>query len=482
MFKYFVNDSEAIQKAVWFVEKNSGKEVDDTYEQEWQELNNQYNEEQTSELFVKLYYHYPDTMTLLRVLHPVDFDNIIVNTVVKNMEGKIVIGCINTSIVNHLVTLFANIMNWNSQSKELYILCKEVHTPELKLSWRRVTQSFDIYLVNIFERITGKLLESLEGTLDEKTYGKVVTELSKLPKQYVPVFYAKNAYKRQANHTNYFTSFDENIMIFKNGYINLDTDEIIYSIVNTFDEYNQCMNIDYEDTEYTSLSSDPVIKYIFSVLNNIFYNNIDKQVTIVYGTQSRVFMQLIEDLFGTYVTRVTMKDFNSKNEYFNKIVIIDAPTEMSVSLILRKLQEHQNIIVDCSNNQLPKITGTFNPDKVNIFPINHDIFNRLDKHTFFDEIFNADDEIVIPFCINIDKENLMCESNSAEYFCKSMIDYDEDESYTETDLYKRYITFCKANKLTTLTVLSLYNVIRVYNINITGDVGSRVYSGFKLKN
>ena len=177
-----------------------------------------------------------------------------------------------------------------------------------------------------------------------------------------------------------------------------------------------------------------------------------------------------------------MKDFNSKNEYFNKLVIIDAPTEMSVSLILRKLQEHQNIIIDCSNNQLPKITGTFNPDKVNIFPINHDIFNRLDKHTFFNEIFNADDEIVIPFCINIDKENLVCESNSAEYFCKSMIDYDEDESYTETDLYKRYITFCKANKLTTLTVLSLYNVIRVYNINITGDVGSRVYSGFKLKN
>ena len=124
MFKYFVNDSEAIQKAVWFVEKNNGKEVDNTYEQEWQELNNQYNEEQTSELFVKLYYHYPDTMTLLRVLHPVDFDNIVVDTVVKNMEGKIVIGCINTSIVNHLVTLFANIMNWNSQSKELYILCK----------------------------------------------------------------------------------------------------------------------------------------------------------------------------------------------------------------------------------------------------------------------------------------------------------------------------------------------------------------------
>ena len=63
-----------------------------------------------------------------------------------------------------------------------------------------------------------------------------------------------------------------------------------------------------------------------------------------------------------------------------------------------------------------------------------------------------------------------------------MIDFNEKETYTETELYKKYIAFCKANKLSTLTVLSLYNVIHKYDVVITGDIGSRVYSDFKLKN
>ena len=200
MSKYFIRDTESIKRAVWFVEKNNGVTVDDTYLQEWTELTEQYNENPSSELFMKLYYHYPSVMTLLRIIHPDDFDDVVVDTVVAKMEGKIMIGCINTTIVNHLVTLFANIMNWNSQSKELYVLCK-CDSTDLKLSWKRVSQSFDLYLIGIFERITEKLLHMLEDTVDAKLFGKIVTELGKLPK-YVPTFYAKNAYKRQASHTN----------------------------------------------------------------------------------------------------------------------------------------------------------------------------------------------------------------------------------------------------------------------------------------
>lgn len=480
MSKYFIRDTESIKRAVWFVEKNNGVTVDDTYLQEWTELTEQYNENPSSELFMKLYYHYPSVMTLLRIIHPDDFDDVVVDTVVAKMEGKIMIGCINTTIINHLVTLFADIMNWNSQSKELYVLCK-CDSTDLKLSWKRVSQSFDLYLIGIFERITEKLLHMLEDTVDAKLFGKIVTELGKLPK-YVPTFYAKNAYKRQASHTNNFTSYDENIMIFKNGYLDLNTDEVTYTIVNVFDDFNQCMNIDYTDVEESTMSKDAIVKYTMCLLNQMFYNKIDKQITIVYGSRSRSFIQLFESLFGTYITRVSMKDFNGKTEFGNKFIIIDSPSELSVSLISRRLHDRQNVFIDCSNNQLPKLTGTFDPDKVNIFPVNHDIFDRLDNRSFFEEIFNATDEIETPFSINIDKENLMCEANSAEYFCKSMIDYEEDETYTETELYKKYIAFCKANKLPTLTVLSLYNVIRVYNINITGDIGSRVYSGFGLRN
>ena len=480
MNKYFANDIESIKRAVWFIEKNNGVTVDDTYLQEWTELTEQYNENPTSELFIKLYYHYPSVLTLLRIIHPNDFDDYVVDTVVSKMNGKIMIGCINTTIINHLVTLFADIMNWNSQSKELYVLCKE-SSEDLKLSWKRVSQSFDLYLIGIFERITEKLLIELDGSIDPKLFAKIVTELGKLPKC-VSIFYAKNAYKRQANCTNNFTSYDENIMIFKNGYIDLNTDEITYTIVNVFDNFNQCMSIDYTETDYQPLSNDVIVKYIMSLLNQMFYNKIDKQITFVYGSRSRSFVQLFENLFGTYTIRVTLKDYNSKAEYGNKFIIIDSPSEVSVSLIAKKLQDHQNVLIDCSNNQLPKLTGTFNPDKVNIFPVNHDIFDNLNSQTFFEEIFNASETVETPFSINVDKENLMCEANSAEYFCKSMIDYNEEETYTETDLYKKYIAFCKANKLPTLTVLSLYNIIRVYNVDITGDIGSRVYSGFKLKN
>lgn len=481
MNKYFASDIESIKRAVWFIEKNNGVEVDDTYLQEWTELTKQYNENPTSELFIKLYYHYPSVLTLLRIIHPNDFDDYVVDTVVNKMIGKIMIGCINTTIINHLVTLFADIMNWNSQSKELYVLCKE-SSEDLKLSWKRVSQSFDLYLIGIFERITEKLLHNIEESgIDPKLFAKIVTELGKLPKC-VSIFYAKNAYKRQASYTNNFTSYDENIMIFKNGYIDLNKDEVTYTIVNVFDDFNQCMNIDYKEIDYQQISSDAVIKYIMSILNQMFYNKIDKQITFVYGSRSRTFVQLFENLFGTYTIRVALKDFNGKTEYGNKFIIIDSPSELAVSLIAKKLQDHQNVIIDCSNNQLPKLTGTFNPDKVNIFPVNNDVFDNLDSQSFFEEIFNASGNVDVPFTINIDKENLMCEANSAEYFCKAMIDLNEKETYTETELYKKYITFCKANKLSTLTVLSLYNVIHKYDVDITGDIGSRVYSGFKLKN
>lgn len=488
--KIFNNDYEYIQKAVWFIEKSNDVKVTDKYNDEWNNLNKLYDEEQTIELFKKLHYHYPPVMTLIRILHPDKFDEIIIDKIYNNVINNLVIGRINMMIINCLVNEFANIINWNGQSKELFVLCKDIYTNQtLTLKWSKVTESFNIYLMSIIESIIDKIIEYIDelDELDEKYAIKIKSELSKLPSiKYIQLFYSKNECKRHCNYTHSFTQTCNNICIFKNGYLNIDTEEFICSISKIFDENNQCMNIEWQQYTESGLSSDNIVKYILSIVNKMFYYKLPKMINIVYGLTSRKFMSLFENLFGSYVTRISIKEFISKNNEINtKFVIIDSPAEISLSVIYNKLKDNQYVIIDCSNNQFPKFTGTINTDKINILSIDHEIFNKYSVDTFFADMIDSIEDINEPFNNQIIKESLLNEINSAEYFCRAFMLFDnepdDEDSYTEVDLYKRYVSFCKSNKLSINTITGFINVISLRPINITGDIGSRIFNGFRLR-
>lgn len=482
--KYFVNDYEYIQKAIWFIEKNQGLTVTDEYDSEWNEVKELYDNEPTIELFMRMHYHYPSELIMLRILHPDDFDDIIVDKIYNDVIDNFVVGCINTTIINDLVNILTNIVNYNSQSKELYVLCKNIYTKnQLTLKWIKVSDSFEMYLLSIFEKIIGKIIEYISD-FDSKEVTKIKTELSKLTSaKYVKLFYNKNVYKRQSIYTHNFTDFNQNNVIFKNGYLNLDTDEFVCSIANIFDENNQCMNIEWKEYCESNLSTDYNVKYIISMLNKMFYNKVSKSISIVYGSSSIAFMNLIEQLFGSYIVHVSVKEYISKySEIKSKFVIIDAPSDISLSLVYNKLNENQYALLNCSNNHFPKFVGTVDTNKINIFTIDHDIFNRYSIETFFADIIFSDEFVNEPFTANIVKQSLLNEINSADYFCKAcMVFGEEEESYSEVDLYKYYITFCKNNNLIRNTITGFINVLSLRPVNIEGgEIGSRIFSGFKI--
>lgn len=487
--KIFSNDYEYIQKAVWFIEKSNDVEVTDKYDNEWNELNELYDEEQTLDLFKRLHLHYPSVMTLVRILHPEVFDKIIIDRIYEKVINNLIIGRINMMIINYLVDEFTDIINWNGQSKELFVLCKNVYTCQsLSLKWTKVSDSFSIYIMSLFENIIDKIIEYVdENGSDPKEIAKIKSEVSKLPSaKYVQLFYAKNEYKRHSTYTHSFTQPCNNMCVFKNGYLNIDEDEFICSIAEIFDENNQCMNIEWKQYDESNMSSDIVVKYILSMINKMFYNQLPKVINIVYGLTSRKFISLFENLFGSYVTRTSLKDFISKgNDIHTKFVMIDAPADISLNAVYNKLKDKQYAILDCSNNQFPKFTGSVNTDKINIFSVDYEIFNKYTVETFFADMIYADEEVAEPFNNQIIKESLLNEINSAEYFCRACMLFDdenEEEMYTEIDLYKRYVSFCKANKLIVNTITGFINVIyQQINVKSSGVIGSRIFSGFRLR-
>lgn len=495
LFDKFKDDYPYIQKAVWFIEKRNGVCNTSNYDDEFNTLIQQYEDDPTIELYKKLYYHYPSVLTLLRILHPEEFDNIIVNKVYDYMINNLIIGCIPVLIINQLVELFADIINYNDQSKELFVLTKDIFTPdELTLKWIKVENTFDQYLISMFEKIVNKLFEYLE-TCDftEKVLTKIRVDLGKLlNKKYVSYFYDKNAYKRNALNTFNYTQYAPKIAIFKNGYINLETDEFICSITKIFDENNQCMNIAWDNINPPETNSiDNNTKYIISMLNKMFYSKLDKSIVLIFGLMSNNMLTLFENLFGTYITHVSLKEYVVHGDSIHtKFVFIDTPADISLSLIYRKLHENQYVFLNCSNNQLPRFTGGLNSNKLTVFSIDTDYFSHSTMYTFFADIIYSDFDVIEPFTVKLIKENLLCETNSAEYFCRACMVYNEENitdenivdntTYSEQEIFKRYLTFCKNNKLTATTSTGLFAIMNTRNIIIEGDVGSRVLKGFKL--
>ena len=471
----FANDFDYIKKAVWFIEKRNNIIVDYTYIDEWNDLIAKYDEEQTLDLYKKLYYHYPSTMTLMRILHPKDFDNIIIREVCNSVKNHLVVGCANITIINKLVSLFTELINWNNQTKELFILTKDKYNKdEITLKWLKVSSSFDLYLIELLEQIVDNLIPEVDP--------KVEKELVKLSTiKYITLFYSKNAYRRNASNTNYFTEDYDNIMIFKNGYFDIDSEEFTATISNTFDENNQCMNISFDNYDESKFSKDISLKFIISVLHNIFYNKVSKTINIVYGMTSQDFLNIFERLFGSYVKQTTMRDFVTRpDQYNNKFIFVDVPTEMSLNIVHSCLHEGQHMFINCSNNHFPKFKGTIDSYKYNILYIQHDVFRRYTVTELFADILYSDEFIDEPFNIKLLKENIYCESDSAEFFCKSQIIYDENESYEEAYIYKEYIKFCKNHNLSINTATGFFNVLQNH-VSCEGDIGSRMFNGFKLK-
>lgn len=490
----FESDYPYIKKAVWFIEKQNGVCNTAEYDEEFKNLIQEYERDPTIELYKKLYYHYPSTLTLLRILHPEEFDNIIVDKIYDYMIDKLMNGYIPALIINQLVELLSDIINYNDQSKELYILTKDrFDENELTLKWIKVENTFDQYLILMFEKIVNKLFEyTTDCDLSDKEVKKVRSDLVKLlgNKKYVTYFYERNAYKRNAVTTLNYTQYVPKIAIFKNGYINLETNEFICSITEIFDENNQCMNIAWDDINPNDACSiDNNTKYIISMLNKMFYSKLDKSITLICGLMSNTMLTLFENLFGTYITHVSIKEYVVHGDSIRtKFVIIDAPGDISLNLIYKKLHENQYVFLNCSNNQLPRFIGNLNSDKLTVFSIDSEYFSQSTVTTFFKDIIYSDICVPEPFSVQLIKENLLCETNSAEYFCRACIVYEnntdenvvDSRTYSEQEIFKRYLAFCKNNKLTATTSTGLFSFMQTRDIIIEGDVGSRVFSGFKL--
>lgn len=475
--QYFINDYDHIKKAVWFIEKNNGINVDDSYIDEWNQLNELYNKDQTVEIYKKLYLHYPSTLTLLRILHPEIFDQFIINYVYNKVTIN---NCINTNIINLLVTAFSEILNWNSTRKELYLITKDKYNEsEISLKWVKVSNNFDMYLIELLEKIIVKID-------NDNIDSKIEKELLKLPQQkYINLFYSKNAYKRHANNTNNFTENSNDIMIFKNGYIDIKTGEFNASICNVYEDNEQCMNINFDNYDESSCSKDTMFNYILSMMNKMFYNKIPKIINLVYGSTSVDLLILIEKLFGSYVYHTTMKEYMLKHAHINnKFIFIDVTSDISLNLVYNNLHENQYMFINCSNNHFPKMNGVLDSYKFSILCSDNAYIRNYNIENFLADIIYSDQEIDEPFMISMLKENMKCESNSAEYFCKAQIIYDDnsDITYTETAIYKEYIKFCKVNKLTINSQTGFFNILITHNINSEGDIGSRVFSGFTLNN
>lgn len=481
--KYFINDYDYIKKAVWFIEKNDGIELsNEEWDAEWQKAYDAYDKNETIEGWIKMYYHYPSIMTLLRLLHPDQFDNIIVNKVVDAIKDNYVKGCLNITIVNHLVKEFKELINWNAQSKKIFVLSKNIHNEnELKFKWVEVTTEFLMYLIELYEKIVEKMITVVED--DDLT--KVKMELKSLPTmKYAELFLQKNAYRRHALLTNNYTEFNNNIMIFKNGFLDINTDQFYASISNTFDEFDQCMNLEWHCDDIVAennLSKDNIVQWILYKMHEIFYNNIDKSVNIIYGLTSSVFMHLMFDIFGAYIYRTSYKDFISKGtDIHNKIVVIDSPEEVNYNVLMKNMYSNQHVFINCTNNQIPKFINLMDSSSINFFLINQITWSQYSTEECFYDIIFAEDEITEPFILNVYKEGLLCDANSVEYFIRSCINYSDDNSYTENDIYRKYLNFCKNNKMKILSSSSLFSLLMQKNVNVEGDIGQRIFSGFTI--
>lgn len=405
-------------------------------------------------------------LSLLYVLQPEEYEELVINNISDNF--KYLIGCNYSYVINKLVDNLKYIIKYNSNTKVLYTLqIDEYNKNHIQLSWHETSSIFKNYILDIIENVFPKLIENT----DEKN--KLATELKKLynPKAIEEV-YNKIYYK-------YFREKNDDVIIFKNGYLNIKTNEFTETIIRKFDEENQYMNISYNNYE-SSLSKDYNINFILSILNKIFYNKINNSINIIIGQNTCNFVNKINELFNTYVANINIKDFY-KNNVMKKIIFIICPDEVDLTKVCNKLN-NQHIFL-CCGFKTPKMTGLLNVNTFNICQIESDYFESCTSEELLSDIINSNNEIQEPFTSNIIKESISCDCNSVEYFIRSclIIDDNNDDVHTEQELYKNYLTFCKNYKLNVSTVTTLVQSLQSKNVHVDGDIGSRNFIGIIFK-
>lgn len=415
-------------------------------------------------------------LCLLRVLHPKEFDDYVIELIAEDYQYSL--GLNYSYVINKVVDIYKNIIKYNVQSKTLYTLQKEPGD-QLILSWKETSKVFNNYLLLLFDRLIPVLVKKTDE--EPKILTKLITELRKLcTTKAIEEIYNKISYMYHSENTNDFTYDNKNILIFQNGYMDLDTGSFTESIIKKFDEDNQCMNIRYNNNPVTSLSKDINLEYMFSRLNKIVHNHINKSITLLIGPNTNMFINKVNNLFGTYIQHVNIKDYY-KNDYNKKLIVIDSPDEIDLNKLNNNIHNKQHILL-CCGNKTPKFTNVIDLNELDIFNINTSYFDMCNIDDLFADIMSYNNELNEPFSVNIIKENILCECNSAEYFTRACINYDDNtEMFTEQDIYKKYLSFCKSNKLSICTVTTLINILQSKNINVDGDIGSRVFNGFSFK-
>lgn len=407
-------------------------------------------------------------LSLLYVLQPEKYEELVIDNITNNFQY--LIGCNYSYVINKLVDNLKYIIKYNSNNKKLYTLqIDEYNQNNIQLSWHETSNIFNNYILDIIENVFQKLIENSDNPI------KLSTELKKLynPKAMEEI-YNKIYYK-------YFREKNNDIIIFKNGYLNTKTNVFTETIIRKFDEENQYINITYNNYE-SSMSKDYNINFILSILNKIFYNKINNSINLIVGTNTCNFVKKINELFNTYVENISIKEFY-KNNVMKKIIFIICPDEVDLTKICNKLLNHQQHIFLCSGFKIPKIVGLLNVDSFNICQIESDYFDSCTSEDLLSDIINSNTEIIEPFSSNVIKESISCDCNSAEYFIRSclIIDNNNDEVHTEQELYKYYLAFCKNNKLKVLSVTTLVQSLQSKNVIVEGDVGSRNFTGIIIK-
>lgn len=408
-------------------------------------------------------------LSLMYVLYPDKFFELVIDDICNNF--KYLIGCNYSYIINKLVDNLKYIINYNQDTKTIYTIHLDDYKDDtIQLSWIKTSNIFNNYVLSIIDDLFPKIMSSISC---EKTQSKLATELKKLynPKALEEI-YNKISYKYYKNNIN-------DIIIFKNGYLNIKTNEFTSTIIRKFDNENQYMNLLYDD--YTSsMSKDHNINFILSSLNKIFYNKVNNSISLITGSNTCKLVKKINELFHTYISNISIKEFY-KSDIMKKIILITSPDEIDLTKICNKLN-NQHIFL-CCGLKTPKIVGLINVDAFNILNVETDYFDNCSNEDLFADIINTNTDIQEPFSSNIIKESINCDCNSAEYFICSCLDLNEsdEELHTEQEIYKYYLTFCKNNKLNILTVTTLIQSLQSKNISVEGDIGSRVFTGFKLK-
>lgn len=408
-------------------------------------------------------------LSLLYVLHPEQFDEEVINNVCNGF--RYLIGCNYSYVINKFVDNLKYIVKYNSNSKTIYTLQIDEYTDKrIQLSWHETSNIFNNYILNLFENVFPKLIEKVEN---DKDLSKLVTELKKLynPKA-IDELYNKISYKSLRENI-------DDVIIFRNGYLNTKTDEFTETIIRKFDTENQYINMSYDNIKSSSLSKDNDTEFILSILNKIFYNKINNSISLITGFNTCKFVKKITELFNTYVTCVSIKEYY-KNDYRKKIILITSPDEVDLTKINNKMN-NQHVFL-CCGLKSPKIIGLLNVDSFNIFNVETDYFDLCNSTELLSDIISNGYDLIEPFSSNLVKESINCDCNSAEYFIRSCLEFDgSDEIHTEQELYKYYLTFCKNNKLNILTVTTLIQSLQSKNISADGDIGSRVFTGFTIK-